>query len=324
MQRRELFAYVAGAAALYPFAAKCQQKPPELGFLHQGSPEPGTLMAAFNAGLDDSGVSADRDVRIEHRWADGEYDRLPALAKDLVGRKVAVIAANFLPAALAAKAATQTIPVVFLSGSDPIASGLVSSFNHPGGNVTGIAFLFTRLGPKNLELLHELLPDKTTVGVLVNPTNPNASSQVNDLQGAARSLGLQLAVFGASTPKEIDDAFGQLTEREIPGLVITADGFLISRQDQLVALSARHSVPTIYPLSQYVAAGGLMSYGASLSDAFRQTGRYVGRVLEGTPPSDLPVLQAANFEMVINLKTARALGLTVPQSLLARANEVIE
>jgi putative ABC transport system substrate-binding protein len=246
------------------------------------------------------------------------------LAKDLVGRKVAVIAANFLPAALAAKAATQTIPVVFLSGSDPIASGLVSSFNHPGGNVTGIAFLFTRLGPKNLELLHELLPDKTTVGVLVNPTNPNASSQVNDLQGAARSLGLQLAVFGASTPKEIDDAFGQLTEREIPGLVITADGFLISRQDQLVALSARHSVPTIYPLSQYVAAGGLMSYGASLSDAFRQTGRYVGRVLKGTPPSDLPVLQAANFEMVINLKTARALGLTVPQSLLARANEVIE
>jgi putative ABC transport system substrate-binding protein len=169
--------------------------------------------------------------------------------------------------------------------------------------------------------LHELLPDKTTVGVLVNPTNPNASSQVNDLQGAARSLGLQLAVFGASTPKEIDDAFGQLTEREIAGLV---DGFLISRQDQLVALSARHSVPTIYPLSQYVAAGGLMSYGASLSDAFRQTGRYVGRVLEGTPPSDLPVLQAANFEMVINLKTARALGLTVPQSLLARANEVIE
>jgi putative ABC transport system substrate-binding protein len=278
----------------------------------------------FQRGLDDSGVSADRDVRIEHRWADGEYDRLPALAKDLVGRKVAVIAANFLPAALAANAATQTIPVVFLSGSDPIASGLVSSFNHPGGNVTGIAFLFTRLGPKNLELLHELLPDKTTVGVLVNPTNPNASSQVNDLQGAARSLGLQLAVFGASTPKEIDDAFGQLTEREIPGLVITADGFLISRQDQLVALSARHSVPTIYPLSQYVAAGGLMSYGASLSDAFRQTGRYVGRVLKGTPPSDLPVLQAANFEMVINLKTARALGLTVPQSLLARANEVIE
>jgi putative ABC transport system substrate-binding protein len=275
----------------------------------------------FQRGLDDSGVSADRDVRIEHRWADGEYDRLPALAKDLVGRKVAVIAANFLPAALAAKAATQTIPVVFLSGSDPIASGLVSSFNHPGGNVTGIAFLFTRLGPKNLELLHELLPDKTTVGVLVNPTNPNASSQVNDLQGAARSLGLQLAVFGASTPKEIDDAFGQLTEREIAGLV---DGFLISRQDQLVALSARHSVPTIYPLSQFVAAGGLMSYGASLSDAFRQTGRYVGRVLEGTPPSDLPVLQAANFEMVINLKTARALGLTVPQSLLARANEVIE
>ena len=324
MQRRELFAYVAGAVALYPFAAECQQVAPEIGFLHQGSPEPASLMAAFNAGLDDSGVSADRDVRIEHRWADGEYDRLPALAKDLVGRKVAVIAANFLPAALAAKAATRTIPIVFLSGSDPIASGLVSSFNRPGGNVTGIAFLFTRLGPKNLELLHELLPGKATIAVLMNPINPNASSQVNDLQGAARSLGLQLAVFGASTPKEIDDAFGQLTEREIPGLVITADGFLISRQDQLVALSARHSVPAIYPLSQYVAAGGLMSYGASLSDAFRQTGRYVGRILKGTTPAELPVLQAANFEMVINLKTAREFGLNVPQSLLARANEVIE
>ena len=324
MRRRDLFAYFAGAAALYPFAAESQQEPPEIGFLHQGSHEPNTLMVAFSAGLGDSGINADRDVRIEHRWADGEYDRLPGLAKDLVGRKVAVITANFLPAALAAKAATQTIPIVFLSGSDPIASGLVSSFNHPGGNVTGIAFLFTRLGPKNLELLHELLPDKTTIGVLMNPTNPNASSQVNDLQGAARALGLQLTVFGASTAKEIDDAFGQLAEHEIPGLVVTADGFLISRQDQLVALAAGHSVPAIYPLSQYVAAGGLMSYGASLPDAFRQTGRYVGRVLKGSPPGNLPVLQAANFEFVINLKTARALGLNVPQSLLARANEMIE
>jgi len=184
--------------------------------------------------------------------------------------------------------------------------------------------MFTRLGPKNLELLHELLPRASTVAVLMNPTNPNGVSQMNDLQAAANSLGLRLAVFSASAPSQIDEAFGQLAERDIPALIITADGFLISRQDQLVALAARYSVPTIYPLSQYVAAGGLMSYGASLSDAFRQTGRYVGRILKGTAPADLPVLQAANFELVINLKTARALGLVVPQSLLARANEVIE
>jgi putative ABC transport system substrate-binding protein len=324
MQRRELLTYVVVGTAARPVVGLCQQGVPEIGFLHQGSPEPGTLMTAFSNGLNDSGISADHDVRIEHRWAEGEYDRLPALAKDLVGRKVAVIAADFLPAALAAKAATQTIPIVFLSGSDPITSGLVSSFNHPGGNVTGIAFMFTRLGPKNLELLHELLPQAAIVAVLLNPTNPNAASQANDLQAAARSLGLQLVIFKASTPNQIDDAFGQLAERDIPALIITADGFLISRQDQLVALAARHSVPTVYPLSQYVVAGGLMSYGASLSDAFRQTGRYVGRILKGTAPADLPVLQAANFEMVVNLKTARALGLTVPQSLLARANEVIE
>jgi len=323
MQRRELLVSVAVSAVLRPVAALCEEGLPEIGFLHQGSPEPEVLLSAFGKGLDDSGIAVDH-VKIEHRWADGEYDRLPGLAKDLVGRKVAVIAANFLPAALAVKAATHTIPIVFLSGSDPIASGLVSSFNHPSGNVTGIAFLFTRLGPKNLELFHELLPKAAVVAVLMNPTNPNAASQMNDLQSAARSLGLQPAVFGASTPKEIDDAFGQLEEREVPGLLVTADGFLISRQDQLVALAARHSVPAMYPLSPSVTAGGLMSYGASLSDAFRQTGRYVGRVLKGTSPADLPVLQAANFELVINLKTARALGLNVPQSLLARANEVIE
>ena len=239
-------------------------------------------------------------------------------------RKVAVIAANYLPAALAAKAATRVIPIVFLSGSDPVASGLVSSFNRPGGNVTGIAFMFTRLGPKNLELIHELRPNANVVAVLMNPANPNAASQVDDLQAAAHSLGLELAIFGASTEKEINEAFGRLAGRDIGALVITADGFLISRQDQLVTLAARYSVPTIYPLSQYVMAGGLMSYGASLSDAFRQTGRYVGRVLKGTVPADLPVLQAANFELVVNLKTAKALGLSLPQSLLLRANEVIE
>ena len=216
MNRRELLTCVAVTTVVRPVIGLCQHGLPEIGFLHRGSPEPSALMDAFSNWLNDSGISAEHAVRIEHRSAEGDYGRLPALAKDLVGRKVAVIAANFLPAALAAKAATQTIPIVFLSGSDPITSGLVSSFNHPRGNITGIAFMSTRLGPKNLELLHELLPKAPIVAVLMNPTNPNGASQVNELQAAARSLGLQLAVFGASTPTEIDDAFGQLAERDMP------------------------------------------------------------------------------------------------------------
>ncbi|MBV9480215.1 MAG: ABC transporter substrate-binding protein [Acidobacteria bacterium] len=324
MRRRDFLAVLGGSAVLCPCSLRAQQTVREVGFLHQGSPEPASLLQAFGKGLEDAGISVEADVRIEHQWAEGEYNRLPALAKDLVDRKVGLIAANYLPAALAAKAATRTIPIVFLSGSDPVASGLVSSFNRPGGNVTGIAFMFTRLGPKNLELIHELRPNANVVAVLMNPTNPNAASQVDDLQAAAHSLGLELAVLGASTEKEVNEGFGRVAERDIGALVVTADGFLISRQDQLVALAARYSVPTIYPLSQYVIAGGLMSYGASLSDAFRQTGRYVGRVLKGAAPGDLPVLQAANFELVVNLKTAKELGLSFPQSLLLRANEIVE
>ena len=324
MRRRGILALLGGAVAVGPFWARAQQSMPEIGFLHQGLPEPIPLMDAFSKGLDAAGIGVERDVRIEHRWAEGQYDRLPALAKEPLGRNVAVIAANFLPAALAAKAATRTIPIVFLSVGDPIASGLVSSVNRPGGNVTGIALGFTRSGPKNLELLHELLPNVAMIAVLMNPTNPNAAHQVNDLQAAARSFGLQLDIFGASTANEIDEALERVAERQIGALLVTADGFLIGRQDQLVTLVARYSVPTIYPLSQYVAAGGLISYGPSLSDAFHQTGRYVGRILKGTAPADLPVLQAANFELVINLKTARSLSLTVSQSLLQRANEVLE
>jgi putative ABC transport system substrate-binding protein len=281
-------------------------------------------MTAFSQGLSELGISEGRDVGLEHRAADGHYDLLPALAEDLVSRRVAVIAADFLPAALAAKAATQTIPIVFLSGSDPIAAGLVSSFNRPIGNVTGIAFMFTRLGPKNLELLHELFPNTAVVAVLMNPTNPNAAPQVDDLQTAARALGLQLEVFGVRSATEIDEAFARLAQRQIGALIVTADGFLIGRQEQLIALATRHAVPTIYPLSQYVAAGGLISYGASLPDAFRLTGNYVGRILKGAAPADLPVMQSAKFELVVNLKVAKSLGLTVPQSLLARADEVIE
>jgi putative ABC transport system substrate-binding protein len=235
---------------------------------------------------------------------------------------VAVIAANFLPAALAAKAATQTIPIVFLSGSDPIHSGLVSSINRPTGNVTGIAPMFTLLETKNLELLHELVPGATVVGALANLTNPNAEHQLRDLQTAARILGLELIVLPGSN--ERDSSFATMAERQIGALVVSADGFLISRQDQIVELAAHYAVPTMYPLSQYIEAGGLMSYGANLRNAFLQTGVYVGRILKGTKPADLPVLQPTKLEFVINLKTAKALGLEVPPKLLALADETIE
>lgn len=321
MRRRDLLALL-GGTGLWPLAARAQQNTTGvIGFLHQGPQAPAPLMNAFSQGLSEMGISG---FKIEHLAADGHYERLRRLAEDLVTLRPAVIAADFLPAALAAKTATETIPIVFLTGSDPIASGLVSSFNKPGGNITGIAFMFTRLGPKNLEFLKELLPNVPVVGVLENQTNPNGRPQVDDLQAAAHSLGLQLEVFGTSTPSEIDDAFRQLSERRIGGLVVTADGFLFAREDQLVSLAARYAIPTVYPLSQYVTAGGLMSYGASLPDAFRLAGMYVGRILKGSAPADLPVMQSAKFQLVINLKTAKALGLTMPQSLLLRADEVIE
>jgi putative ABC transport system substrate-binding protein len=281
-------------------------------------------MNAFIKGLSVVGMIEGQNVAIEDRAADGHYDRLPALVTELVEHRVAVIAANFLPAALAAKAATQTIPIVFLSGSDPIGAGLVSSINRPTGNVTGIAPMFTLLSTKNLELLHELVPNFTVIGALANLNNPNAEHQLRDLQAAARILGQELVVLAGSNEREIDSSFATMAQRQIGALVVTADGFLISRQDQIVALAARYAVPTMYPLSQYVAGGGLMSYGANLPDAFLQTGIYVGRILKGTKPADLPVLQPTKVEFVINLKTAKALGLEVPPKLLALADEAIE
>jgi putative ABC transport system substrate-binding protein len=282
------------------------------------------MMNAFRKGLSVVGMIEGQNVAIEDRAADGHYDRLPALVTELVEHRVAVIAANFLPAALAAKAATQTIPIVFLSGSDPIGAGLVSSINRPTGNVTGIAPMFTLLSTKNLELLHELVPNFTVIGALANLNNPNAEHQLRDLQAAARILGQELVVLAGSNEREIDSSFATMAQRQIGALVVTADGFLISRQDQIVALAARYAVPTMYPLSRYVAAGALMSYGANLPDAFLQTGIYVGRVLKGTKPADLPVLQPTKVEFVINLKTAKALGLDVPPKLLALADEAIE
>jgi putative ABC transport system substrate-binding protein len=324
MKRRQFITLLGGAAAWLPLAARAQQPLPVIGFLHQGSPEPLSLMNAFRKGLSEAGIIDTQNVTIEDRAADGHYDRLPALAAELVEHRVAVIAANFLPAALAAKAATQTIPIVFLSGSDPIGAGLVSSINRPTGNVTGIAPMFTLLGTKNLELLHELVPKATVIGALANLGNPNAEHQVKDLEAAARILGLEPVILTGSNEREIDSSFATMAERRIGALVVTADGFLISRRDQIIALAARYAVPAMYPLSQYVAAGGLMSYGANLRDAFLQTGNYVGRILKGAKPADLPVLQPTKVEFVINLTTAKALSLTVPDKLLALADEVIE
>jgi putative ABC transport system substrate-binding protein len=237
---------------------------------------------------------------------------------------VTVMAADFLPAALAAKAATQTIPIVFLIGSDPIGSGLVSSVNRPTGNVTGVAFMFTRLGAKNLELLRALVPDVTSIAALINPINPNSEPQLKDLQTAASTLGLSVVAVRASTDQEIEGVFPTLPQRQIRALLITADGFLISRQDQLVKLAARHGIPTMYPLRQYADAGGLMSYGANLPAGFRECGIYVGKILKGAKPADLPVLQPSTYELVINLRTAKALGLNVPSTLIAVADDVIE
>jgi putative tryptophan/tyrosine transport system substrate-binding protein len=323
-RRRHFLTLLGGAAVGWPLAARGQQPLPVIGFLHQGSLEPLSLMNAFRKGLSEAGIIDTQNVTIEDRAADGHYDRLPALAAELVEHRVAVIAANFLPAALAAKAATQTIPIVFLSGSDPIGAGLVSSINRPTGNVTGIAPMFTLLGTKNLELLHELVPKATVIGALANLSNPNAEHQVKDLEAAARILGLEPVVLAGSNEREIDSSFATMAERRIGASVVTADGFLISRQDQIIALAARYAVPAMYPLSQYVTAGGLMSYGANLRDAFLQTGNYVGRILKGAKPTDLPVLQPTKVEFVINLKTAKALSLTVPEKLLALADEVIE
>jgi putative ABC transport system substrate-binding protein len=322
--RRDLGILLSGAMAAWPLQASGQQPLPVIGFLHQGFREPPSLMNAFIKGLSVVGMIEGQNVTIEDRAADGHYDRLPALVAELVEHRVAVIAANFLPAALAAKAATQTIPIVFLSGSDPIGVGLVSSINRPTGNVTGIAPMFTLLGTKNLELLHELVPKVTAIGALANLNNPNAEHQLRDLQAAAHILGQELVVLAGSNEREIDSSFATMAQRQIGALLVTADGFLISRQDQIVALAARYAVPTMYPLSRYVAAGGLMSYGANLPDAFLQTGIYVGRVLKGTKPADLPVLQPTKVEFVINLKTAKALGLEVPPKLLALADEAIE
>jgi ABC-type uncharacterized transport system substrate-binding protein len=324
--RREFVALLGGVAAVWPLSARAQQSGmPVIGFLNSGSPGPyGRILAAFRQGLKEAGYVEGQNATIEYRWAHGQYERLPALAVELIHRPVAVLAATSTPAALAAKAATTTVPTVFTTASNPVEIGLVASLSRPGGNVTGATQLSVEVGPKRLELVRELIPTATIVGLLVNPTNPVARTLSRDLQAAARTLGLQLDILHASTERDIDDAFATLVQRRASALVIVADAFFNSRSEQLGALTLRHAVPSIFGYHEFVDAGGLMSYSGSITDSYRWAGNYSGRILRGEKPADLPVQQSTKVELIINLKTAKTLGLTVPPTLLARADEVIE
>jgi putative ABC transport system substrate-binding protein len=325
MKRREFITLVGGAAA-WPLAARARQPVmPVIGFLNSASPDGYAVpVRAFRQGLKDIGYVEGQNVAIEYRWAEGQYDRLPALAADLVRRQVTAIAATSTPAALTAKAATTTIPIVFTTASDPMRLGLVASLSRPGGNVTGATQLNVEVGPKRLELVRELLPAATIIALLVNPTNPVAETLARDLQAAARTIGLQLHILNASTERDIDDAFVNLAKLGAGALVVGSDVFFNTRSEQLGALTVRHGVPTIYQYREFAAAGGLMSYGGSITDSYRRAGGYTGRILKGEKPADLPVQQSTKVELIINLKTAKTLGLTFPLSLLGRADEVIE
>jgi putative tryptophan/tyrosine transport system substrate-binding protein len=326
LHRREFIALIGGATVAGPLAARAQQPTmPAIGLLGSATArEWAPLVAAFLRGLSEAGYDDGRNVAIEYRWADGQYDRLPAMAADLVRRQVTVIAALTSPSAIAAKAATAIIPIVFTTIADPVQIGLVASLNRPGGNLTGVTILNVEIVPKMLELLHEVVPTATTMAALVNPTNPNADTWSTGLQVAARTLGLELNVLRASTERDIDEAFATLIPLRVGGLVIVNDVFLITREEQLAALALRHKLPTIFQSRESVVAGGLMSYGGSASDAYRQAGVYTGRVLKGEKPADLPVQQATKVELYINLKTAKTLGITIPLPLSGRADEVIE
>jgi ABC-type uncharacterized transport system substrate-binding protein len=329
VSRRRFVACLGGAMAapslLWPLAARAQQPTmPVIGFLGGQSPDLwAEQVRAFRQGLSETGHVEGRNVAIEYRWAEGHYDRLPALAAELVRLRVAVIAANG-PTVPPAKAATTEIPIVFVTGVDPIKLGLVASLNRPGGNITGITALGMELAPKRLELVREMVPSATAIAFLVNPTNPNAETVTREVQAAASLLGLELHFLPASNDRDLAAAFEALAQLRAGGLVITADGFFIGRSQQLAALAIRHAVPTIFQFRAFAAAGGLMSYGGSTTDSYRQAGVYAGRILKGEKPADLPVIQATKVELIINLKTAKALGLEVPPSLLARADEVIE
>ena len=325
--RRQLIAALGGAAATWPLAARAQQPAmPVIGFLSSALPDRDAgRLRAFRQGLAETGYVEGRNVAIEYRWAEEQNDRLPALAADLVRRQVAVIAtAGDVLGAVAAKAATTTIPIVFTTGRDPVEIGLVPSLNRPGGNLTGVATLGAELEPKRVELLHEAIPAATIVGALVNPASRNAEFLSRDLRAAARILGLELHVLNAVTEGDFDSVFADLVRLRAGGLVIATDALFISRSEQVAALALRHAVPAIFQFHAFAAAGGLMSYGGSLADLYHRSGVYTGRVLKGEKPADLPVQQSTKAELIINLKTAKALGITFPLPLLGRADEVIE
>jgi putative ABC transport system substrate-binding protein len=325
MRRREFITLLGGAVS-WPLAARAQQPAlPIIGWLHGATRDAyAPMTTAFRKSLNEKGYFEDQNLKIEYRWAEGRLERLPELAADLVNRQVSVIfAGGGAEPALAAKAATSKIPIVFANGVDPVEVRLVASLNRPGGNITGVTFLINTLGPKELDILHDLQP-KGVIAALLNPDLATAASQSNDVQAAARALRLQVHIYHASTEHEIDMVFASLAEARTGGLVIGANAFFFSRRDQFVELATRYSIPTIYPWREAVVGGGLVSYGASVTDAYRLAGTYTGRILKGEKTADLPVQQSSNTELVINLKTAKTLGITFPQSLLGRADEIIE
>lgn len=325
MRRREFITAFAGAAA-WPFTGRAQSRLPVIGFMHTASLDRfAHLVTAFRKGLSDEGYVEGQNLIVEYRWAGGHYDRLPKLAAELVSSHVNVLAATGGDeSGLAAKAATTTIPVVFQIGNDPVQLGLVASLNRPGGNLTGTTLLSIEMAPKRLELLHELVPGATSVAVLVNPTDPGAEAQSAQLKNAAHVMGMQIRPFQAATDADIDATFAAMAAQNTKALVVQADPFFTSRRDRLVRLANRDAIAAIYPFREFTISGGLISYGADISEVFRQTGIYVGRILKGDKPSDLPVQQPTKFDLVVNLNTAKSLGLTVPQTLLATADKVIE
>jgi putative ABC transport system substrate-binding protein len=322
MRRREFITLLGGAAA-WMSPARAQEPRRVIGFLSSFSSDTFWSGPAFVKGLKDTGFIEGNNISIERRWAEGQYNRLPSLAGELISRGVAVIVAFDAPAAAAAKAATKTIPIVFTTGADPVKTGLVDSFNRPGGNLTGVVLLLSMLGPKRLELLRELLPSTTTIALLVNPSNPNVVD-APETEAAAKALGRRLEVLTASTEGDLEAAFTTMVKRQAGALVVMPDPFFIARREQLVALAARYAMPAIYPMRLFTDHGGLMSYGGNFIELDQQAGIYVGKLLKGAKPADLPVQQTVKFELVINLKTAKALGLTIPPTLLARADDVIE
>jgi putative tryptophan/tyrosine transport system substrate-binding protein len=326
MNRRNLIALLGGAAVTWPLAARAQEPMPVIGFLGAGTPNGAAMLVApFLLGLNEAGYVEGRNVTIEYRWAEGQYDRLPGLAADLARHRVSVIVTNGgTPPALAAKAATAAIPIVFMTGADPVKSGLVASLNRPGGNATGVAALAVDVLPKRLALLHEMVPGATAMALLINPANSGTETVEQELQAAGRTFGVQLHVLHASNEGDIDAAFAALPPLRAGGLVISSDAFFSSRYQLLGALTLRHAVPAIYQVRQFVQAGGLISYGARLTEGYRQAGLYTGRILKGEKPADLPVLQPTKFELIINLKIAKVIGLTIPESFLLRADELIE